>query len=36
MEDLFSPRFDFVEFKAGVFARPAAPKAFFCLLQKRG
>ena len=35
LEDLFSPRFDFLEFKDGVFEGPLKPKAFVCLLQKR-
>ena len=34
LEELFSPRFDFLEFKDGIFEGPAKPKAFFCLLQK--
>jgi SAM-dependent methyltransferase len=34
LEDLFSPRFDFVDFKEGVFAGPRRPKAYLSLLRK--
>jgi SAM-dependent methyltransferase len=35
LEDLFSPKFQFLEFNEGVFAGPAKPKAYLCLLQKK-
>jgi len=35
LEDLFSPKFVFLEFTEGVFAGPAKPKAYCCLLQKK-
>jgi SAM-dependent methyltransferase len=35
LEDAFSPRFDVVEFKEGVFEGPRKPKAHLCLFRKR-
>jgi SAM-dependent methyltransferase len=35
LEDLFSPKFVFLEFTEGVFAGPAKPKSYCCLLQKK-
>lgn len=35
LEDSFSARFDFVEFKEGVFEGPMKPKACLCLLRKK-
>jgi SAM-dependent methyltransferase len=35
LEDLFSVRFEFLEFSEGVFDGPKKPKAYFCLLRKR-
>lgn len=35
LEELFSPHFDFLEFKDSVFAGPAKPKAYFSMLQKK-
>jgi SAM-dependent methyltransferase len=35
LEDLFSPKFQFLEFGEGVFAGPARPQAYRCLLQKK-
>jgi SAM-dependent methyltransferase len=35
LEDLFSARFEFLEFAEGVFDGPKKPKAYICLLRKR-
>jgi SAM-dependent methyltransferase len=35
LEDLFSPKFEFLEFGEGIFEGPSKPKAYFCLLQKK-
>lgn len=35
LEAVFSPRFDFLETKEGVFEGPQKPKAILCLLRKR-
>lgn len=35
LEGLFSSRFDFLEFKAGIFEGPRKPKAYLCLLGKK-
>jgi SAM-dependent methyltransferase len=35
LEDLFSGKFEFLEFKEGIFDGPLKPKAYLCLLQKK-
>lgn len=35
LEELFSPAFDFLEFKEGIFEGPAKPKAYLSVLQKK-
>jgi SAM-dependent methyltransferase len=35
LEDIFLPRFDFVDFTEGVFAGPRKPKAYLSLLKKK-
>lgn len=35
LESLFSRRFEFLEFKEGIFEGSAKPKAYLCFLQKR-
>lgn len=35
LEELFSPRFDFLEFGEGIFEGPRKPQAYYCLLGKK-
>lgn len=35
LEDLFFPKFDFLDFGEGVFEGPRKPQAYFCLLRKK-
>ncbi len=35
LDDLFSAKFEFLEFGEGVFAGPRKPQAYFCLLRKK-
>ncbi|MHB2026506.1 MAG: class I SAM-dependent methyltransferase [Elusimicrobiota bacterium] len=35
LEDLFSPKFAFLEFGEGIFEGPRKPKAYLCLLEKK-